>query len=121
MRDRCNNPQFPAYPFYGGRGITVSKEWNDYTVFLKDMGERPKGLSLDRIDNDGDYRKDNCKWSTQKEQMRNMRGNHIIEYDGKSMCVAEWAEYLDISLTALRNRLHRKWSIKRALTTPIAH
>jgi hypothetical protein len=74
MRNRCNNPNAQNYKWYGGRGIKVAPEWDDFMVFLADMGERPKGKTLDRKDSDGDYEKSNCKWSTPKEQAMTNRG-----------------------------------------------
>jgi hypothetical protein len=73
MRNRCLNPSEPRYPDYGGRGITVCARWDDFANFLADMGERPDGLTLDRIDNDGNYEPGNCKWSTPLEQSQNRR------------------------------------------------
>lgn len=74
MKQRCLNPHHPQYKDYGGRGIRVCKRWlNDYEAFLEDMGERPPGMTLDRVDNDRGYFKDNCKWSTRKEQANNRR------------------------------------------------
>jgi ribosomal protein L37E len=76
MRTRCNNPKTLNYAYYGGRGITVCPEWNDphgFTVFLADMGERPPGTSLDRIDNNGNYEPGNCRWATATEQRANSR------------------------------------------------
>jgi len=73
MRSRCANPNADQWPYYGGRGIKVDPRWDSFENFLADMGERPDGLSIDRIDNEGDYEPDNCKWSTQNEQMANRR------------------------------------------------
>ncbi len=73
MRNRCNNPNADCYPEWGGRGITICKRWNSFANFLADMGERPKDRSLDRIDNNGNYNKENCRWATSVEQTYNKR------------------------------------------------
>ena len=74
MRDRCNNPNSTQYKWYGERGIKVCEEWDDYAAFLQDMGERPIGTTLDRIDPDKGYDKDNCRWATPREQAETNRG-----------------------------------------------
>ena len=74
MRNRCNNPNTPRYKDYGGRGIRVCSQWDDFAVFLTDMGERPHGMTLDRVDNDGDYEPGNCRWATYQQQAANNRG-----------------------------------------------
>ena len=73
MLQRCNNPKNIAYKWYGGRGIRVCKEWHKYDNFHKDMGDRPEGYQLDRIDNDGDYKLSNCRWVTARDNIRNSR------------------------------------------------
>jgi hypothetical protein len=76
MRQRCQNPAHHGYANYGGRGITVCERWRDFGAFLADMGERPEGLTLDRIDNDGNYEPGNCRWATALEQRHNQRVRH---------------------------------------------
>lgn len=73
MLQRCNNPNVPNYKYYGGQGVKVCKRWNNYVNFLKDMGEKPEGLSIDRIDTYGDYKPKNCHWATPKQQTNNRR------------------------------------------------
>src|SRR5882762_3274341 len=111
MKTRCYNTKQADYPRYGGRGITVSDEWkNNYSQFLADMGERPEGMTLERIDNSKGYSKDNCKWATRKEQARNLRSNVLITYQTESLTLAEWAERLGCHPGTLQWRVSNGWS-----------
>jgi len=120
MRSRCNNPRRNVYTTYGGRGIAITPHWDRFENFLADMGVRPEGTSLDRIDPNIGYSKDNCRWVTQKEQCRNKRNNRVLTYRGLSQTVTEWAEHIGIKDSTLRGRLTRGWSVEAALTTPLA-
>lgn len=97
MRERCNNPRNKRYAAYGARGITVCAEWDDFEQFLRDMGDRPPGRSLDRIDNNGPYCKDNCRWATFTEQQWNTSKARWIEFNGQRKVLSEWARYFGVS------------------------
>jgi len=107
MLRRCNNPSDTAYKYYGGRGIAVCERWNKLENFYADMGECPKGLTIERRDNSKGYSPKNCYYATRKEQQRNTRKNIVIKYGGKSQCMAAWAEELGISWNTLRYRLNK--------------
>jgi hypothetical protein len=94
---RCYNPNEPAYKNYGGRGITVCEEWkNSFENFLHDMGPRPLGISIERIDNNGNYNKNNCVWASRKTQNRNSRNNNLVTYNSSTKPVSAWCELLGI-------------------------
>ena len=113
MIRRCNEEQHYNYKNYGGRGIKVCERWmSDFWNFVEDMGEKPsKAHSLDRIDNDGDYSPDNCKWSTRKEQNNNRRNLINITYNGKTQSLSEWSRETGIKIVTLRARLRRNPNI----------
>jgi len=119
MIDRCRNQNNTHYDRYGGRGITVCDEWNDFAVFLKDMGKRPTGMTIERVDNDGNYEPRNCVWATRKQQQNNRCANRIITHDGMSMTLMQWAETIGIAYSTLSNRLQRGWSEEKTLATPL--
>jgi hypothetical protein len=120
IKTRCYNKNMIAFHRYGGRGITMCESWkNSFESFYTDMGSRPsKNHSIDRIDNNGNYEPSNCKWSTKKEQGRNKIDTIFIEYDGKKLCMSEWAELTGISKFTLRQRLKKGWDVQDALTKP---
>lgn len=107
MRQRCLDRQQPAWPRYGGRGITISPEWMSFENFYADMGDRPVGMSLDRIDVDGGYSRENCRWATITTQARNKRTNRRISYQGRTLTLVEWANKFGLSSGALASRLAR--------------
>lgn len=119
MLKRCTNPNHRFYHNYGGRGITVCKKWRKFENFLEDMGEVLEGYQIDRIDNNKGYCKSNCRWVTSKINNRNRRNNHLETFNGKTQCVAAWAEEFDVNGDALLARLNYGWSIEKTLTTPI--
>lgn len=119
MLQRCTNSNHTEYANYGGRGISVCDSWKDFMVFLADMGESPEGLSLDRIDVNGNYEPSNCKWSTSVEQANNKRTNKILEYNGEKLTLSQWAKKLSINYSTLSNRISTGWTIEKALTTKV--
>lgn len=119
MIQRCKNKNGSEYKNYGGRGISVCKRWASYENFLFDMGIKPEGLSIERIDNNGNYETGNCRWATPKEQANNKRTNRILEHNGIRANVTQWAEKLGVSKTGLLYRLSAGWSVERALTQPV--
>jgi hypothetical protein len=122
MKNRCLNPNNKRFKDYGGRGITVCVEWrHSFKTFYKDMGNRPENKTLDRIDNNKGYSKENCRWATNKEQSSNMRSNHFLEYNGETKTVSEWARLYGFKEGVLSSRIYRGWSIERAITQPVKH
>lgn len=119
MLDRCKNPNNRAYANYGGRGIQVCDRWNDFVTFYTDMGHRPDGYQIDRIDNDGNYEPGNCRWSTPKQQQNNKRDTRILEFNGKIQSLGYWSEETGIKWETLRSRLRYGWDAERTLTTPV--
>lgn len=118
MNRRCYKKYRKDYQRYGGRGIKVCKEWRySFEQFYKDMGDKPDGCTLDRIDNNGNYNKDNCKWSTIREQSINQRKSLYIEYNGETKNLKIWSEELGINYHNLWKRLYKlNWSVERAFT-----
>ena len=124
MKTRCYNENRDAYKNYGGRGIRVCDRWldpeNGFLNFLEDMGERPyTDLSIDRIDVNGNYCPENCRWATLTEQSRNKRTNRNYTAFGKTQCLLDWAAEYCISYSTLRCRLAKGMPIEDALTVPV--
>lgn len=109
MINRCTKPNNTNFIHYGGRGITVCDEWKtSFEAFYRDMGDPPKGKTLDRINNDGHYSKENCRWVDRKEQSNNTRQNNLVTYLGNTQTITQWAETLGIHVNTLRHRI-KKW------------
>jgi hypothetical protein len=103
---------------YGGRGIYVCKRWQLFENFYADMGDKPKGASLDRIDNDGPYSPQNCRWASSKQQGRNRSTSRMLTYKGKTQTLVEWAEQLGVEYQTFCTRSIRGWSDERIIETP---
>ena len=105
IKDRCLNPDNKAYHRYGGRGITVADEWvNDFALFQSSVGPRPKGATLDRIDNSKGYEPNNVRWTTRKVQANNRETNVVLTYNGTTMTLMQWAEHLGWKYGLLASR-----------------
>lgn len=122
MLSRCYNKNCKEYVLYGARGIVVCDEWkNDYIVFKKWSMEHgyKDYLTIDRINNNGNYEPLNCSWATMKEQCRNRRNNHILIYKNEKKTIAEWSELTNISYSNIIARLNRGWSVEKTLEIPV--
>lgn len=118
MLQRCLNPNCQDYSKYGGRGITVCERWREFACFFADMGARPDGTSLDRVNNDGNYEPSNCRWANSLCQNNNSRHNRMLELNGVSLNVSQWAHRLGVTKQLILGRLNLGWSVEDALTAP---
>lgn len=115
IRNRCNNPKHEHYKYYGGKGIKMCDRWNDFNNFYDDMFPTyKKGLTIERINPNGGYQPDNCKWDTVKNQARNKTNNRIITYKGITGCVSMICEHFGIKSSIVYRRLNKGWSIENA-------
>lgn len=122
MKDRCYNANHVHYDRYGGRGISICERWREsFEAFYEDMGARPSGThEIDRIDNDGNYEPENCRWATASENGRNKRNNRLLTIDGKTMCVSDWADQSGaVERFHIFSRLQMGWSAKDAVFKPL--
>lgn len=109
MKRRCLNPTNKAYKDYGGRGIKICEKWLNFENFYRDMGPRPSSKhSIERVNNDGNYEPDNCLWILKSDQNKNQRSNLIINYQGETKILSEWAKSLNLKYMFLYHRLIRK-------------
>ena len=121
MIGRCERPNTAGYMRYGGRGITVCARWRkSFSAFLEDMGPRPDGTSLDRINNDGNYEPSNCRWATRSAQQNNRDANRRLEHNGATKSLTEWAREIGISPEAITARLRRGWEIEHVFSVPVS-
>lgn len=118
MKTRCYNKNRKDYPNYGGRGIGVTKEWVAFEGFEKDMSPTYKeGLTLDRIDNNKGYTKENCRWVTRTVQNNNRRNNKHLSFNGKNLTMSEWAKELGIKRSTIGQRYYTyNWSVNDCLS-----
>ncbi len=121
MKERCYRKKYHGYINYGGRGILVCARWKDsFESFLLDMGRKPSiKYSLDRIDVNGDYCPENCRWATHKEQANNKNTNRILTYSGRTLNIQGWADIIGVSNRTILSRLRRGWSIEKTLSIPV--
>ena len=120
MKRRCLNPNDHYYRYYGERGVEICAEWFNFINFYKDMGNVPDRLTLDRIDNNGNYNPKNCRWATYKQQAENRSSNKFYNYKGIKDTLVNWTKYFKINKNTLWNRVTLyNWSMEKALFTPI--
>lgn len=118
LRGRCNNPSYHEYSNYGGRGISVCEEWNTNFMSFYNWSLAngyAENLTLDRINNDGNYEPNNCRWATQKQQCNNFRRNHLLTYKGETRTMQEWGELLGVNVSTMSTRAWRGWSTQEIL------
>lgn len=117
---RCENKNGHKYPIYGGRGIKVCDAWRkNFMNFYNDMGDRPTGMTIERIDNNGPYTKENCRWATPAEQANNRSSCLKINYNSQTKNLNEWSAHLKMSRTALYKRIYAGWTVQEIFETPI--
>lgn len=119
MLERCTNEKSPSFHRYGARGIGVCERWKDFANFLEDMGHKPAGKSIDRIDNDGNYEPNNCRWADAKTQSRNRSSSVVVTLNGEKVLSVELADALGTTPATVTRRLRAGWSVERAATQPV--
>jgi hypothetical protein len=119
MIQRTTNPNNGRWEDYGGRGISVCERWRSFIAFLSDMGERPDGTQLDRVDNNASYSPENCRWATRSQQQNNRRNNRLISFNGETRSATEWSRLLGFPRGLITTRLKSGWSVEAILSTPV--
>ena len=117
MKQRCYNKNDQFYHRYGARGISVCERWMIFDNFYADMGDPPPGMTLERIDNNGNYEPNNCKWANMKEQNLNTSRNRLLTLNGETLPLSQWTKRLGVSKTTIHYRLAAGWDLEKALTT----
>lgn len=117
MKSRCNNPKHPLYSYYGGIGVRVCPRWAEFMGFLSDMGKRPLGHELGRIDTAGNYEPSNCEWVLHSTQQKRIRSKSPIKFGGKKQSLLQWSRDLHIRESELKRRLAAGWPIELAFTS----
>lgn len=120
MLDRCENPSNTSWKNYGQRGIKVCERWRNFVNFCADIGEKPDGLTLERIDNDGDYCPENCRWASRKEQADNTRRNWLFTFQGETLNLKQWCKRLCVPYDRTKQRLYLGWSFEDAVSIPVS-
>jgi len=120
MKQRCVNPRDIGYKNYGARGITIDRSWEDFTNFFKDMGRRPKGYTIERIDNDKGYSKDNCKWATYTEQANNKRSTIWVDIKGECISLSNACRRYNIERVKVYNIMKQGIPFESAIGLVIA-
>lgn len=121
IKSRCKNKKVPCYKYYGGKGIILYEEWQNFEPFYEwaiNNGYQ-ENLTIDRIDINNNYEPKNCRWVDRKTQSRNQSTNHLITYNNETHCINEWAEIKCLTKAAIHNRIKYGWSIEKILTTPL--
>ena len=119
MKTRCNNPNNDNYKNYGAKGIEVCRAWDKFENFWRDMGTKPEGLTLDRIDNSKGYYKENCRWADWETQENNKSNNRRLKVWGADLTVAQWAKRFDMDRHTLLDRLNRGMAPEDAIARPL--
>lgn len=120
IRSRCLNKNSKSYKNYGGRGISICSRWESFENFIADMGKRPTpDHSIDRIDNDGDYEPDNCRWATRRQQANNKRSNVNLTMNGETKTIAQWVRKTGFDHSTIRRRIKMGWPVEKILTHPV--
>lgn len=117
MMGRCYLSTAPNFKWYGARGIRVARRWHKFENFLADMGERPEGMTLDRVKVDKGYGPSNCRWATRQEQARNTRRNVYVTHNGRTQTISDWEREMGVQGDKFAKRLRRGWPVDRALST----